>query len=120
MPGSPVSTQGTDRIVKTKTVTLAAGVEQEILPALAKSGIYRVVGAQITMNGAGSAFAYYGPNASDTNIIAGGTLVTGVPLVAMMGDWAPQAGLAGQPISADVAGAAATIVLHYIEISDQQ
>ncbi len=118
--GSPTSTQGTDRVVKSITVGLGVGAEQEILPA--KAGVlFRVVDVQASLDAAGDIAIYYGADSNDaTKYIARSYLASRTPLVVPFGDWAPQNAAPNENIQANVTGGNALIVLTYIEISQQQ
>lgn len=107
-------TQGTDRNVKPIRKLLAVGANQTILPAQA-GVLYRVVGAQISMDAAGTFAVYHGTN-TDANTFIDGYAAANGGSNPTPGDWADQGGTANEAIKADITGGNAKIVLNYIEI----
>lgn len=108
-------TLGASQQVKSMWVALAAGAAGLVLVGVAKIK-YRVVGAEVSLNAAGSVTLYYGAAFAAAKVIAASQLASGVPLVPTLSDWAPQVSAAGEDIRADVLGGTAWVCIKYIEM----
>ncbi len=112
---TPVSTQGTDRAVKSFSILVAAGGPTEILPPAAGVN-YRVVASQISLDGIGTYAVFHGDAYDANKVIAEGFAAANGGSNPTPGDWADQTGVAGEAVKATITGANARIVLFYVEI----
>lgn len=111
----PTATQGTDRKVKTRNFRIGAGAGQVLMSGLTP-GVFRIVGFQVSMDAAGTCCIYHGNGYNSDAVIVDGFFPANGGSNMPTGDWADQGGFDGDPITADVAGGNARIVLQYIEI----